>query len=84
MSMYDEFLNKPSVVIIDHYLPLKNGLEVTEYIKEINKNCNIIFTSGDRGVKKKAMEAGAAIFLEKPFSPKKIVEIIELFNKNSS
>ncbi len=58
---------KPDVVIMDHRMPIKSGIEATEEILEFDKNAKIIFASTDKTVKEIALSIGALIFEEKPF-----------------
>jgi two-component system chemotaxis response regulator CheY len=64
---YKNFKMKPDVVIMDHRMPIKSGIEATEEILEFDKNAKIIFASADKTVKEIALSIGALIFEEKPF-----------------
>jgi DNA-binding response OmpR family regulator len=50
------------------------GLELVRTIKSIRKNCRVIVLTayGDDDVKRRAFEAGADLFLEKPVNPNTI------------
>jgi CheY-like chemotaxis protein len=58
----------PDFILMDHQMPLKNGLETTEELLKINPYLKIIFLSADNTVRKKALKSGAVKFIEKPFS----------------
>ena len=67
----DEYLQKeqPSVVILDNKLPDGYGVDFITYIKKNYPAIKIIMISGfDASAKDVALENGADIFLEKPFT----------------
>lgn len=76
----EEYLQKerPSVVILDNKLPDGYGVD---YISQIKKNypaTKIIMISGfDGAVKDVAIENGADIFLEKPFTKSQLYQAIQ-------
>jgi len=65
------------VIIMDHRMPTKNGVEATKEILAEWPKTRIIFVSADEAVEKEAKEAGAARFLKKPISLKELVKNIE-------
>jgi len=76
VSKYRSFKVKPDVVIMDHRMPIKTGIEATEEILEYDKNAKIIFASADGTVKQIALSIGALIFEEKPFDNNLLIEDI--------
>ena len=58
-------------------MPIKNGIEATKEILQINSNTKIIFASADKSVRSQAMSVGAIIFLEKPFNIKTLVKEVK-------
>lgn len=67
VNMYKSFLKKPDIIIMDHRMPLKDGIEATREILQIDKNAKIIFASADITVEKLAISSGALSFKIKPF-----------------
>jgi len=73
---------KPDIIIMDIMMPGRiNGIEATEIIKsdpEV-RNSKIIILSAKGKDKDKinALKAGASAFIEKPFSPVKLLSKIE-------
>jgi two-component system chemotaxis response regulator CheY len=65
------------VILMDHRMPIKNGIEATKKILQFNNKIKIIFTSADKTIKKQALLSGAISFLEKPFSFADLVKEIE-------
>ena len=57
----------PDIVIMDHRMPSKDGIETTKELLEISPDIKIIFASADGAVKDDALAAGACDFLAKPF-----------------
>lgn len=68
---------KPDVVIMDHRMPVMNGVEATKEILRMNPKQKIIFVSADVMVEKEAKEAGAVEFLPKPFRMDDLIEKME-------
>ena len=66
----DEYLQKeePSVIILDNKLPDGFGVDFISYIKKKYSAIKIIMISGFGSAKDVALENGADLFFEKPFS----------------
>ncbi|HUV60997.1 MAG TPA: response regulator [Thermoplasmata archaeon] len=71
---YSDSFEKPDVVIMDHRMPVMNGVEATREIMRLNPNQKVIFVSADVLVEKEAREAGATEFLPKPFRMDDLIE----------
>jgi two-component system chemotaxis response regulator CheY len=71
---YSDAFEKPDVVIMDHRMPVMNGVEATREIMRLNPNQKVIFVSADVLVEKEAREAGATEFLPKPFRMDDLIE----------
>jgi len=59
---------KPDVILMDHRMPVKNGIDTTIELMKFNSHTKIIFTSADNSIKGRALEIGAISFIEKPFT----------------
>jgi DNA-binding response OmpR family regulator len=59
---------KPALVILDNKLPDGFGVDFINFIKKNYPSIKIIMISGFGSVKDVALENGADLFLEKPFS----------------
>ena len=68
----DEYLQKqePSIIILDNKLPDGFGVDFISYLKKKYPNIKIIMISGFATVRDVALENGADMFLEKPFTLK--------------
>ena len=75
----DEYLqkNKPSVIILDNKLPDGFGVDFITYVKEKYPGIKIIMISGFSTARDVAIENGADVFLEKPFSMDNVKEAID-------
>jgi two-component system chemotaxis response regulator CheY len=67
----------PEVIIMDHRMPNKDGVETTKEILKINPKIKIIFASADTSVKDAALKSGACFFLSKPFAMTDLLNEIE-------
>lgn len=74
----DEYLekNKPSVIFLDNQLPDGFGVDFITYIKKKYPEIKIIMISGFGTARDVALENGADVFLEKPFSLDNVNEAI--------
>ena len=67
----------PDIIILDHRMPGKNGLETMKDIKNINPLQGIIFVTADNEAAKQAIELGANSFILKPFKMDNLFNVIE-------
>ena len=75
----DEYLQKeePSVIILDNKLPDGFGVDFISYIKKKYSDIKIIMISGFASAKDVALENGADMFFEKPFSIEELYRAID-------
>ena len=75
----DEYLQKqePSVIILDNKLPDGFGVDFISYIKKKYPSIKIIMISGFASARDVALENGADMFFEKPFSLDEFYEAID-------
>lgn len=79
LSAAEEYLQKqqPAVVILDNKLPDGFGIDFIIHIKKNYPSVRIIMISGyDGSAKDVALENGADLFLEKPFTKNQLYEAI--------
>jgi len=77
VDMFKNFSKKPDVILMDHRMPGKNGLEVTKEIMKMDGKSKFIFASADKSVKEDALSLGARSFKAKPFSLEKLCSNIK-------
>lgn len=70
--------HRPHVVIMDIYMPDKNGIEATREMIAISKNAKVLIGSAsDMDYDNQAaLDAGASAIVKKPFAPKEVYEAI--------
>lgn len=74
---------KPDIILMDHRMPLKNGIEASIEILNMNSHTKIIFTSADKSIANKALSIGATSFIEKPFAISALHKEIERVHNRS-
>ncbi|GGD47969.1 two-component system response regulator [Malaciobacter pacificus] len=72
-------LYKPNLTFLDLTMPVMDGFEALEKIKEIDENATVIIISADiqKNSIEKARELGATSFIKKPIDAAKLNQIIE-------
>lgn len=80
-AMSSTITNKPDVILIDINLPGGDGFTVADRLKnstETNDTPFIFMTASKKPeLREKASKAGAIGFLEKPFYPSSLLDLIE-------
>ena len=79
--------NQYDFVILDYMMPVYTGLEVIEKIRnaETNEHTKILMLSAKNQAfeQEQILQAGADYFMAKPFSPLKLLELVEdILNEN--
>ena len=80
LSSAEEYLSKqlPSLIILDNKLPDGFGVDYISYVKEKYPSVRIVMITGfDASAKDVAMENGADLFLEKPFTKQQLIAAIK-------
>ena len=77
VEMFKVFIKKPDVILMDHRMPIKNGIEATKEILQIHTDQKVIFASADKTVYQEAISIGSAGFIDKPFSLDRLVKTIK-------
>jgi len=71
---------KPSLVLMDIMLPGMSGIEATKKILEIDPDAKIVgVTAFGKKWGNELLEAGALEIVEKPFTRKRLVEVVERY-----
>jgi len=74
---YRKFRKKPQIIIMDHRMPILNGIDAMNHILKMNKGPKIIFASADSSVREQAISQGAYDFLNKPFDIQELLKTIQ-------
>ena len=77
----DEYLQQqePSIILLDNKLPDGFGVDFISYIKKKSPSIKIIMISGFASARDVALENGADMFFEKPFSIEELYGAIDRF-----
>jgi DNA-binding NtrC family response regulator len=68
---------KPDFILMDHRMPVKDGIKVMKELLEAQPEQKVIFVSADESVEKNALSAGAIMFIKKPFHLQTFYKSIE-------
>jgi len=70
---------RPHIVIMDIYMPEKNGIQATQEMIALNKNANVLICSASDydSDTQAALDVGAKAILKKPFVPREIYETVK-------
>jgi DNA-binding response OmpR family regulator len=71
--------DEPNVYLLDKQLGMEDGLEICRHLKRdaATKNIPVVMVSATPGIREMAKLAGANDCIEKPFSKKELIAIIE-------
>jgi len=76
LTAYDGLARPPDVVLLDHRMPGRNGLEVAREIRARDPAARILLASADRAVREEARAAGVSDFLPKVFALADLLRIL--------
>ena len=73
-------VHRPTVAIIDVWMPLMNGLEVQSRLRELSPSTRVIMFTGkdDPLVRSTSLKAGASAFFTKPFDDEEFLTAVRL------
>jgi two-component system, cell cycle sensor histidine kinase and response regulator CckA len=80
VKLYQTEKERISLVLSDMGLPSIGGWEVLRQLKAIDPNVKVILSSGfmDSKVRHEMILAGAKDFIQKPYTPEKVIEQIRV------
>jgi len=74
---YKKLKQRPDIVIMDHLMPVRNGLEAASDILQYDPEAKIIFVSVDQSIAEIAVNMGAKKFITKPFHMDRLLDDIK-------
>ncbi|MHA2038246.1 MAG: response regulator [Promethearchaeota archaeon] len=77
VDKFFSFEHKPDIILMDHRMPIKNGLDAMTEILKVDGRSKIIFASADISIRQQAFSLGACEFLNKPFNMGKLLNTIQ-------
>lgn len=77
VAMYEA--EKPNMVLLDITMPLKDGIQALQDIKQIDPGAKVVMCSamGQEGMVVEAIKLGALDFIVKPFKPERLVQTVK-------
>ncbi len=84
IDKFKSLTDKPDVILMDHRMPIKNGIEATVEILKIGCQSKIIFTTADINIKEHALKVGACSVVNKPFSLDELINNINEVLENET
>ncbi|MCG2730866.1 MAG: response regulator, partial [Acetobacterium sp.] len=78
IALFKTYQNDIDLVLMDLHMPILNGYEAAEKIREISPDVPIVAMTADviQGVKEKCEAAGIHHYISKPFDPERFVETV--------
>lgn len=78
-AMRNLHTNHPEIILLDIILPDSNGLDLLKSIISTCPDSQVVVCSslGQPLVIQKALDMGAKAFIQKPFTPEKVTEVLE-------
>lgn len=78
-AMKNLHTHRPDVILLDIILPDSNGLSLLEWIISSCPDSKVVACSsiGQPQVMQKALDLGARAFIQKPFTPERVAEVLE-------
>ncbi len=69
----------PDIILLDIILPDSNGLDLLQSINASHPQAKVVVCSaiGQEQVMQKALDLGAKAFIQKPFKPEKVIDVLE-------
>jgi two-component system, chemotaxis family, chemotaxis protein CheY len=68
---------KPFIIIMDHRMPEMTGIDAMKKMLKLNSGTKYVIVSADSSIRDEAIEAGAAMFLEKPIQLKQLIRCVD-------
>ncbi len=78
-TMKNLHTHQPDIILLDIILPDSNGLDLLQSITGSYPKSKVVVCSaiGQEQVIQKALDLGAKAFIQKPFKPEKVIEVLE-------
>lgn len=69
----------PSIIFLDNMMPKLSGLEALKIIKELKSDAIVVMISAVSSIEvvQEAKNLGASNYLVKPYSPSRVIDLIE-------
>jgi DNA-binding NtrC family response regulator len=87
IRLYERYKQEIDLVLTDIGLPGLTGIDEFKKLKELNPEVKVVFTSGflELDMRNKLLKEGAKAFIQKPYQPGNVLQIVrEVLDKKSS
>ncbi len=87
VELYEKYKESIGLILIDLHMPVMNGYEAAEKIRELSNKVPIVAMTADviLGVRDKCAESGIYHYISKPFNPDNFIQTIkDIFLENTS
>ncbi|HEX9708754.1 MAG TPA: response regulator [Candidatus Thermoplasmatota archaeon] len=74
---FESMASRPDLILMDHRMPIKNGVEATTEILRLDPSMRVLFISADVSQASRVQQIGALGFLEKPFPMDRLFRTID-------
>lgn len=81
IELYKSLADKPRIILMDHRMPIKDGLEASKEILLLDSSAHIIFTTADSEIIEEALKIGAFCVIKKPFDFNELFDSIDRASK---
>lgn len=71
--------NRPDLIVSDIWMPVGTGFSVTQRLRDLGlKDVPVIYITASKleGLRESAKGLGAAAFLEKPYDPEQLIQVV--------
>lgn len=76
VEKFSLFMIRPDLIIMDHQMPKKCGIEAAKEIFAIEPDARIVFISGDKHIETEVRRLGIDNFISKPFNTDTFSQLI--------
>ncbi len=77
VELYKNLPKTPDLVLMDHRMPIKTGLEATKEILEFDPKARVIIATADKEVQEEAEALNIHSFKVKPFSNDRLIRNVK-------
>lgn len=77
LRKYAALGERPDVVLLDHRMPVKDGIETLQEILRLDPGARIVLISADRSIAEHAYQQGAVLVRAKPIGLADLLECVD-------
>ena len=77
VGVFRAMADKPALILMDHRMPVKSGVEAMDDILALDPSVSILFLTADFSIAKSAVLGGAVGYIAKPFTMEALVMAVD-------